>query len=1109
MTKIAKLSVELNLDDGSFTGKMTTAAGAVERLKHSVGDAHKSIERIEKRVTGFGASLRDLVLTISHLRGAFYTLYGVTGSWMGQIVKANAEMERLKALMRSFSSESTAALRQNEANSTVDSLRQMAKEMPQDLKTLTDAAVKFKSAGIDPMNGSLRALGDSVSAFGGTSDQFHRAAIAIQQMAGKGVVSMEELRQQLGEAVPTALKMMARSMGLSVGELVDKVSKGTVEARSAISKMMDEMTRTFGGEGQRLMSTFTGQVSLLRTNLNELVTTNAGMADFFAEIKKSVGDLNALLADPIVQTFATDLGKGLQDVTRFGREAVVFVVEFRREIMQLGTALTAIFVGRAVVGGVQALTLALAGASRATFSLQTVTTSYYAAAVGAAAIMNSKTMAAYRLAQAAGLAGAALRVMRIAVAGLLGPIGITIMLLYSLAEAMGLFSNTAENAAKDIENGLVTERAVEVVKDRIESIKKHLEDLRRQRDTATPGTDDYIGDTAMAKLDDQIRQLEEKLAGLQQTAQKGVAELVKRSAEKLVRDSEAALGDRMKNLQVEYEKSIEDIQRRREKLDKKDTAGRDALFKEQTEKMQSFFDGQVAIVDESIARQRQLMESGNERTREAAEQLYLKLRQQRQALIESHKAQLENFKRDNVFMASSKPTDAEKLSDRIEQRLARMKARAAELEDELAGGAGEVAKITALIDNSPEFKLITPEQRKALIDAAGELDRLLTAARDKKISTAALDSIKEKAANLAEQAAQVRDALQRGDIEADQGGLRSLISQLNKEVEKTIANSDQWIEATQAMTSALRDAANVKLGEFGLDMRAKAREMSIDLIENDKERIQKQLDMEIERVQKTIDVLVRHGADRKAIEKDVQAYIEALRAKAMRDQETAIERTAREWKNVSKQLEQAGAHWMGTWVDGIVEFARTGKFEFSKFAESVLADILRIYAQAQIAEAGSGILSKVTGFLGDMIGSAIGAGSGGNTAGAGKTSTTEIVKLHSGGIVGKDGASMIAETFAKARRFHSGGFPGLRSDEVPAVLQKGEGVFTAEQMKALGAARGTPGPVQVNVINQSGQQLEAKSQQRLDARGMVLDIVLTAAGQPGAFREGLKGALST
>jgi tape measure domain-containing protein len=58
-----------------------------------------------------------------------------------------------------------------------------------------------------------------------------RAAIAIQQMSGKGVISMEELRQQLGEAVPTAMQSMADAAGVTMAKLVKEISTGTVSAK--------------------------------------------------------------------------------------------------------------------------------------------------------------------------------------------------------------------------------------------------------------------------------------------------------------------------------------------------------------------------------------------------------------------------------------------------------------------------------------------------------------------------------------------------------------------------------------------------------------------------------------------------------------------------------------------------------------------------------------------------------------------------------------------------------------------------------------------------------------------------------------------------------------
>lgn len=93
----------------------------------------------------------------------------------------------------------------------------MAQNAPFAMQALTDSFVKFRSAGLDPTDGSLKALVDSVARFGGDSKLLKRAAVAVQQMSGKGVVSMEELRQQLGEAVPNAMKAMADAAGITMG----------------------------------------------------------------------------------------------------------------------------------------------------------------------------------------------------------------------------------------------------------------------------------------------------------------------------------------------------------------------------------------------------------------------------------------------------------------------------------------------------------------------------------------------------------------------------------------------------------------------------------------------------------------------------------------------------------------------------------------------------------------------------------------------------------------------------------------------------------------------------------------------------------------------------
>lgn len=60
--------------------------------------------------------------------------------------------------------------------------------------------------------------------------------LALQQIASKGRVSMEELRLQLAERVPGAMQIAARAMGTSIRELEDNIRKGTIASGEFLSK---------------------------------------------------------------------------------------------------------------------------------------------------------------------------------------------------------------------------------------------------------------------------------------------------------------------------------------------------------------------------------------------------------------------------------------------------------------------------------------------------------------------------------------------------------------------------------------------------------------------------------------------------------------------------------------------------------------------------------------------------------------------------------------------------------------------------------------------------------------------------------------------------------
>lgn len=95
--------------------------------------------------------------------------------------------------------------------------------------------------------------------------------------------------------------------------------------------------------------------------------------------------------------------------------------------------------------------------------------------------------------------------------------------------------------------------------------------------------------------------------------------------------------------------------------------------------------------------------------------------------------------------------------------------------------------------------------------------------------------------------------------------------------------------------------------------------------------------------------------------------------------------------------------------------------------------------------------------------------------------------LHDGGVAGKDGyghgRSVSPSVFAGARRYHSGGVAGLRPDEVPAILQRGEIVLPR-------GARGGGGTEVVRVVLQddSGRMADIADQRIQTAAGPIVEI---------------------
>lgn len=339
-----EIKVVMTLDDKDFSIKTVKAEKVISDLKRTLDQTASSVKNIESKFQGFGHSFRMLTLNISLVRFALQDVYDVFLRLPLGIVKTAGEIERMQKLMEGLSKETDDYRRKAEAAAGVKFVFNMAQNAPFNVKALTDTFVKFKTAGIDPTNGSMQALVDSVAKFGGSSEHLHRASIAIQQMSGKGVVSMEELRQQLGEAVPDAIKLMADGMGMSMGELVKHISNGEVGAKAALNRMLTVMAIDNKGAAQSMMETWSGMVEKLKTKwtLFQVEIANTG---FFESMKVEISDFIDLFDTTQMKKFANTIGEALNSFVGGVREAIRLWNEYAAVIKIAGELFVAYFVG--------------------------------------------------------------------------------------------------------------------------------------------------------------------------------------------------------------------------------------------------------------------------------------------------------------------------------------------------------------------------------------------------------------------------------------------------------------------------------------------------------------------------------------------------------------------------------------------------------------------------------------------------------------------------------------------------------------------------------------------------------------------------------------------
>lgn len=249
--------------------EMFKLSQALVTLRGEFAKGDITITDFERATASAKVKLAQLKAEIATIPGQTSAFEGLANSVNGMITKFGALTAAVatvglavKPVVDSFISlqATTRILTQvtgsaAEAAKQIEFLRNTAKQSGQSFSDVSQSYAKFAASALQAglstqqVQAAFKAVSLAAGNLGLSSDQAKRALEALSQMASKGSVTMEELRQQLGDALPGALPLLAAELGLTGKELNKLVESGgllAVDAIPAITASLAKMAPASG-----------------------------------------------------------------------------------------------------------------------------------------------------------------------------------------------------------------------------------------------------------------------------------------------------------------------------------------------------------------------------------------------------------------------------------------------------------------------------------------------------------------------------------------------------------------------------------------------------------------------------------------------------------------------------------------------------------------------------------------------------------------------------------------------------------------------------------------------------------------------------------------------
>lgn len=270
------------------------------------------------------------------LQGLFVGAIGTIG--IKEIISASVKLDTLQKSMSALAGSEIGGIEQ------IEYLRRETQRLGQDFLTSADAYKNLFSAGLgtnmkpEEIQKIFTSVLEAGTVLGSSEQQMQGALMALEQMISKGKVSMEELRRQLGNALPGAMQIAARAMHTTSAGLQEMLKDG-LDSKKFVSAFAEQLHYEFGEKAVKASHTLRAELARLKNALFNLETSflDGEAGEAFAE---TIRQLVTVLQ-------SSELQASLKGISQF----LTFLLQNIKPIMAiLGMFLANAAIGKAAKG---------------------------------------------------------------------------------------------------------------------------------------------------------------------------------------------------------------------------------------------------------------------------------------------------------------------------------------------------------------------------------------------------------------------------------------------------------------------------------------------------------------------------------------------------------------------------------------------------------------------------------------------------------------------------------------------------------------------------------------------------------------------------------------